>query len=193
MPRKPDPTRKPAILEKVVDHFVETKIEDVTVRGLGRVLGTSAYPVVYHFGSRDALIDSVVEHLATSHRTPALDPAADTDTLADHLVATFGGLDDPHRAPAARLTFELGSVESLDGRDRQRRAHRCQVAAIRAWCRARGADPVLAERAAQHTVMAARGAQWGALVDGAHTDADAALRRIAHDLAASTAAADRVR
>lgn len=193
MPRKPDPTRKPAILEKVVDHFVETKIEDVTVRGLGRVLGTSAYPVVYHFGSRDALIDSVVEHLATSHRTPALDPAADTDALADHLVSTFGGLDDPHRALAARLTFELGSVESLDGRDRQRRAHRCQVAAVRAWCRAHGADPVLAERAAQHTVMAARGAQWGALVDGAHTDADAALRRIAHDLAASTAAADRVR
>ncbi|MBT1585529.1 TetR/AcrR family transcriptional regulator [Curtobacterium flaccumfaciens] len=191
MPRKPDPTRKPAILEKVVDHFVETKIEDVTVRGLGRVLGTSAYPVVYHFGSREALIDSVVEHLAAARPVATLDPDADADALADHLVAAFGGLDDPHRALAARLTFELGSVESLDGRDRQRRAHRCHVAAIRAWCRAHGADPVLAERAAQDTVMAARGAQWSALVDRAHTEADAALRRIAHDLASSTTGADR--
>lgn len=92
---------------------------------------------------------------------------------------------------AARLTFELGSVESLDGRDRQRRAHRCHLAAIRAWCRAHGADPVLAERAAQNTVMAARGAQWSALVDRAHTEADAALRRIAHDLASSTTDPDR--
>lgn len=193
MPRKPDPTRKPAILEKVVDHFVETKIEDVTVRGLGRVLGTSAYPVVYHFGSRDALIDSVVEHLAANRPATALDPASDVDALADHLVATFGGLDDPHRALAARLTFELGSVESLDGRDRQRRAHRCHVAAIRAWCREHGAEPVLAERAAQRTVMAARGAQWSALVDRAQTDVDAALRRIAHDLAAGAPGRDAVR
>ncbi|WNY34864.1 hypothetical protein Q9Q99_07105 [Curtobacterium flaccumfaciens] len=193
MPRKPDPTCKPTILEKVVDHFVETKIEDVTVRGLGRVLGTSAYPVVYHFGSRDALIDSVVEHLAANRPATALDPASDVDALADHLVATFGGLDDPHRALAARLTFELGSVESLDGRDRQRRAHRCHVAAIRAWCREHGADPVLAERAAQRTVMAARGAQWSALVDRAQTDVDAALRRIAHDLAASAPGRDAVR
>ncbi|MBT1546814.1 TetR/AcrR family transcriptional regulator [Curtobacterium aurantiacum] len=193
MPRKPDPTRKPAILEKVVDHFGDTKIEDVTVRGLGRVLGTSAYPVVYHFGSRDALIDAVVEHLATASPPAPLDPAADADALADHLVATFGGLDDPHRALAARLTFELGSVESLDGRDRQHRTHRSHIAAIGAWCREHGADPLHAERAAQRAVMAARGAQWSAIVDRAHTDADAALRRIAHDLATTTARADRVR
>jgi AcrR family transcriptional regulator len=187
MPRKPDPTLKPAILAKVTEHFVETKIEDVSVRSLGRVLGTSAYPIVYHFGTRESLIDSVVDHLAAARPAAALDPDTDAAGLAHHLVATFGGLDDAQRALAARLTFELGSVEALDGRDREHRFHRAHVTAIAAWCLAHGYAPDDAERAARRAVMAARGAQWSAIVDRAHTDADTALRRIADDLVARTA------
>lgn len=187
MPRKPDPTIKPAILEKVTAHLATTRIEDVSVRSFGRVLGTSAYPIVYHFGSRDGLIEAVVEHLAACWPASALDPSADGAALADHLVATFGGLDDPQRALSARLAFELGSVEALGGRDRQRRFHRAHVAALTAWCRAHGYDDPAADRAARFAVMTARGAQWNAVVDGAHADTDAALRRIAHDLAARSA------
>ncbi|WP_142314482.1 TetR/AcrR family transcriptional regulator, partial [Bacillus pseudomycoides] len=69
MPRKPDPTLKPAIIAKVAQHLQDTKLEDVTVRSLGRMLGTSAYPIVYHFGTREALIDAVVEHLAETVST----------------------------------------------------------------------------------------------------------------------------
>ncbi|MBF4613503.1 hypothetical protein [Curtobacterium sp. VKM Ac-1376] len=187
MPRKPDPTLKPAILEKVTEHFVDTKIEDVSVRSLGRVLGTSAYPIVYHFGTREALIESVVDHLASARPATALDPGTDAVGLAHHLVATFGGLDDARSALAARLTFELGSVEALDGRDREHRVHRSHTTAIAAWCLAHGYAPGDAERAAQRAVMAARGAQWSAIVDRAHTDADVALRRIADELVARTA------
>uniref|UniRef100_A0A942YD49 TetR/AcrR family transcriptional regulator n=1 Tax=Neobacillus citreus TaxID=2833578 RepID=A0A942YD49_9BACI len=182
MPRKPDPTLKPAIITKVAQHLQDTKLEDVSVRSLGRVLGTSAYPIVYHFGSRDALIDAVVEHLGRGQSTVSLDPTADEDALGDHLVAVFGGLDDPERALAARLTFELGAVECLDGRDRQRSFHRLQVAAVAAWCRAHGYGGLEAEQAARSAVLAARGIQWGAVVDREHSDTDTALRGIASEL-----------
>lgn len=182
MPRKPDPTLKPAIIAKVAQHLQDTKLEDVSVRSLGRVLGTSAYPIVYHFGTRDALIDAVVEHLAQAVSTATLEPDADDIALAEFLIAVFGGLDDPERSLAARLTFELGAVESLDGRDRERAFHREQIAAIAAWCRAHGYRETDADRAAQGAVLAARGAQWGSILDREHTDTDAALRTIAHKL-----------
>jgi len=182
MPRKPDPTLKPAIIAKVAQHLQGTKLEDVSVRSLGRVLGTSAYPIVYHFGTREALIDAVVEHLAEAVSTATLDPNADDLALAEYLIAVFGGLDDPERSLAARLTFELGAVESLDGRDRERAFHRQQVAAIAAWCRAHGYGETNADCAAQGAVLAARGAQWGSILDREHADTDAALRTIAHKL-----------
>ncbi|WP_214982165.1 TetR/AcrR family transcriptional regulator [Curtobacterium sp. ISL-83] len=184
MPRKPDPTLKPAILTKVAEHLQETKLEDVSVRSLGRVLGTSAYPIVYHFGSREALIDSVVEHLTTPLEASTLDPDGDDRALADHLVRVFGGLDDPRRALAARLTFELGCVESLDGHDRERTFQQRQVALLAAWCRAHGYCASDARRAARAGVLAARGVQWGAIVEPERTAVDPALRRIADRLAA---------
>jgi AcrR family transcriptional regulator len=187
MPRKPDPTLKPAIISKVAQHLQDTKLEDVSVRSLGRVLGTSAYPIVYHFGSRDALVDAVVEHLAEATAGLTLDPATDQDGLAAYLVAVFGGLDDPERALAARLTFELGSVESLCDRDRERSVHRAEIDAVAAWCRAHDRCDAEAARTAQGAVLAARGIQWGAVVDPERTDADAALRALAAGLVARTA------
>jgi AcrR family transcriptional regulator len=187
MPRKPDPTLKPAIVSKVAQHLQDTKLEDVSVRSLGRVLGTSAYPIVYHFGSRDALVDAVVEHLAEATARHTLDPDTDQDGLATYLVAVFGGLDDPERALAARLTFELGSVESLCGRDRERGVHRAEIDAVAAWCRAHDRCDTEAARTAQAAVLAARGIQWGAVVDPERTDADAALRALAVGLVARTA------
>lgn len=183
MPRKPDPTLRPAIIAKVVQHLRDTKLEDVSVRSLGRVLGTSAYPIVYHFGSREALIDAVLEHLDGSVARTVLDPDADADALGDWLVTVFGGLEDPDRALAARLAFELGSVETLDGRDHERRCQQARTRPIAAWCVAHGWPPEAAEQAARGAVLAARGVQWGAVVDGDLAGADAALREIAATLA----------
>ncbi|MFZ7086969.1 TetR/AcrR family transcriptional regulator [Curtobacterium sp. RRHDQ10] len=182
MPRKSDPTLRPAIVEKVVQHLWTTPVEDVSVRGLGRVLGTSAYPIVYHFGSREALLDAVVDDLASRCDAVTLEPDADAAVLESWVLAVFGGLDDPSRSLAARLAFELGSVESLGGHERHRRLHRRQVDVVAAWATAHGMSPADAARAANDVVLAARGVQWGGLLDH---DADAAARaltRIAHRL-----------
>jgi AcrR family transcriptional regulator len=183
MPRKPDPTLKPAIVCKVTDHLHDTRLEDVSVRSLGRVLGTSAYPIVYHFGSRDGLVDAVVEHLNRPAQAIPLDPHSDERVLAEYLQGLYGGLDDRCRFLAARLTFELGSVECLTRHDRHRRLHRAQVETLAAWCRGHGADDASATRAAQAAVLACRGAQWGAVLDGDTGQTDAVLRGIAHRLA----------
>jgi AcrR family transcriptional regulator len=179
MPRKPDPTLRPAIIDKVTAHLRDTPLEDVSVRSLGRVLGTSAYPIVYHFGSRDALIDAVVEHLAGSTDATELDPDGDANTLADHLVTVYGRLDDPDRALAARLAFELGSVESLADRSRHRAMHRRQVDSLTAWCVLHGAGEHDSARIALAAVLDARGVQWGWLVDPDSVDVEPALRTIA--------------
>ncbi|WJX98767.1 TetR/AcrR family transcriptional regulator [Curtobacterium sp. 458] len=183
MPRKPDPTLKPAIIEKVTEHLHDTKLEAVSVRSLGRVLGTSAYPIVYHFGSREALIDAVVEHLDRDLADLRLVPDAGPAALRHWLIAVFGGLEHRDRFLAARLTFELGAVETLDGRERERLVHHGHLAAVAEWCRAHGYATPDAEQAASEAVCAARGAQWAALVDPDGTDVDGALRAIADRLA----------
>jgi AcrR family transcriptional regulator len=191
MPRKPDPTLRPAIVEKVTAHLRTTPVETVSVRSLGRVLGTSAYPIVYHFGSREALLDAVVEHLATKATRARLDPDAGVDDLEAYLVACYGGLDDADRELAARLAFELGSVESLGGQTQHRELHGVQVGVVAAWCMQHGVDGDQAERSASDAVLAARGVQWGFLLDHDEQRAEAALRRIAGRLAARTARVER--
>ncbi|PZF12738.1 hypothetical protein DEJ25_08480 [Curtobacterium sp. MCPF17_011] len=184
MPRKPDPTLKPAIVCKVTDHLHSTRIEDVSVRSLGRVLGTSAYPIVYHFGSRDGLIDAVVEHLSGPVLAVCLDPTSDERALAEYVVHVFGALHVRERFLAARLTFELGAVEYLSGHDRHRRLHRTHVETLTAWCREHGACDDEAVRLARGAVLAARGVQWGAVLDGDVVHTDDALRGVARRLAA---------
>ncbi|WIB14684.1 hypothetical protein DEJ34_11070 [Curtobacterium sp. MCPF17_050] len=190
MPRQPDPSLKPAIVAKVTDHLHGTCLQDVSVRSLGRVLGTSAYPIVYHFGSRDGLIDAVVEHLSRHVSGIGLDPDADEQVLTEYLLAVFGGLEDPDRFLAARLTFELGAVEALTGHDRHRCQHRAHVETIASWCRAHGADGCTALRAASAAVLACRGAQWGAVLDGDVTAVEVTLRDVARRLAAEIGALD---
>jgi AcrR family transcriptional regulator len=184
MPRKPDPTLKPAIVQKVKTHLHETALEDVSVRSLGRVLGTSAYPIVYHFGTRESLIDAVVDRLAADSGEAVLDPTADDRALVEYMLAAYGRLDDPDRALGARLAFELGSIESLVERSKHRELHRRQVDALTGWCSAHGYGDQDAARAAQAAVLAARGVQWGFLVDHSDLDVDAAIADIAHRLVA---------
>jgi AcrR family transcriptional regulator len=184
MPRKPDPTLKPAIVQKVKSHLHETALEDVSVRSLGRVLGTSAYPIVYHFGTRESLIDAVVDRLAADSGEASLDPTADDPALVDYMLAVYGRLTEPDRALGARLAFELGAIESLVERCKHREMHRRQVDALTGWCSAHGYDDKSAARAAQAAVLAARGVQWGYLIDNSDLDVDAAIVDIANRLVA---------
>jgi AcrR family transcriptional regulator len=180
VPRRPDPTIKPAIVDRVAVHLRDTPVESVSIRGIGRVLGTSAYPIVYHFGSREALLDAVVARLERGAEPSTLEPDADAAALVDWLLGHFGRLADGGRRLAARLAFELGSTESIRAHGHHRRHHERHTETIAAWCRRHGLpDP---DAQARSALLHARGIQWGCLIDGDTVAADLALRAIGRGL-----------
>ena len=71
--------RREELLEQVTDHVLANGLIGLTLRPLAAALGTSDRMLIYHFGSRDALVSAVVEQ-ATSRATAAVSslPAAPT-------------------------------------------------------------------------------------------------------------------
>jgi AcrR family transcriptional regulator len=58
--RKPNPDRKPELLEAVVGYVAEHGLGDLSLRPLAEALGVSTYTLVYHFGSKEQLVVEVL-------------------------------------------------------------------------------------------------------------------------------------
>ena len=52
--------RKAELLAAILDYLMDKTLAELTFRGLAEGLGMSAYVLVYHFGSRDQLINDIV-------------------------------------------------------------------------------------------------------------------------------------
>lgn len=52
--------RREVLLDTVTDHVMERGLIDLTLRPLAAAIGTSDRMLIYHFGSRDALVSAVV-------------------------------------------------------------------------------------------------------------------------------------
>ena len=52
--------RREVLLDTVTDHVLERGLIDLTLRPLAAAIGTSDRMLIYHFGSRDALVSAVV-------------------------------------------------------------------------------------------------------------------------------------
>ncbi|OAE02664.1 TetR/AcrR family transcriptional regulator [Arthrobacter sp. OY3WO11] len=52
--------RKAELLAAILDYLMDKTLAELTFRSLAEGLGTSAYVLVYHFGSRDQLINDIV-------------------------------------------------------------------------------------------------------------------------------------
>ena len=63
MSRKPDPGRKPELLEQILDYLVDKPLAKLTLRTLASALGVSTYTLVYQFGTRDELVSDIVAGL----------------------------------------------------------------------------------------------------------------------------------
>ena len=64
--------RREALLEQVTDHVLVHGLIGLTLRPLAAAIGTSDRMLIYHFGSRDALVSEVVA-LATGRATAQVD------------------------------------------------------------------------------------------------------------------------
>ncbi|MEJ1231134.1 MAG: TetR/AcrR family transcriptional regulator [Galbitalea sp.] len=105
MTRQPDPDRKPALLQEIVDYLVDKPLSALTFRSLATTLGVSSFTLVYHFGTRAELVREIIEAIANRQRgfEVLIEPADLTlDSYVDGLRRTFELTLLPHnRSPAA--------------------------------------------------------------------------------------------
>jgi AcrR family transcriptional regulator len=85
-------SRRDDLLDRVTDHVLEHGLIGLTLRPLAAAIGTSDRMLIYHFGSRDALVSAVVVR-STDRGTAYLEslPAAPSVRAAvNRLWAAYG-------------------------------------------------------------------------------------------------------
>jgi AcrR family transcriptional regulator len=98
------------LLRLAVDYVLEHGVADMTLRGLGRAIGTNNRMLLYYFGSKERLIARALN--AASQRFPAFtaamtgidDPSV---PLVERLLAAWAGIAAPENLPFLRLFFEI--------------------------------------------------------------------------------------
>jgi len=61
MARPKNPGRKAELMEQIISHLQDKPLSTVTFRDLAGALGVSAYTLVYHFGTREQLLNQIAE------------------------------------------------------------------------------------------------------------------------------------
>jgi AcrR family transcriptional regulator len=126
MPRRPDPARKPELLEQILDHLLGVPLATVTLRTLADGIGVSTYALSYHFGSKAQLMTEIVE--AIERRQAGLlapDGAGDEESIEEWIAkftAAWKATLSPRARQLQRLEFEAAMLEALEGGGAVRRA-----------------------------------------------------------------------
>jgi AcrR family transcriptional regulator len=108
VPRSADPRLPEQWLGHVVDYVLLNGIRDLSLRPLGRAVGVSPRTLLYHFGSKDALVVAVLEEARKRQRALLdnwLARTAEYD-LATLLIGAWRWLSAPRHDRLLRLYFE---------------------------------------------------------------------------------------
>jgi len=116
MARRPDPTRKPALIEQAIQYLADKPLSSLTFRSLARALDVSTFTLVYHFGTRAELIRDVVRANArgASPEDAAALPAATLDDYFSSLQLSWQWTQLPENLHRQRLEFEAGLLEAVE-------------------------------------------------------------------------------
>ncbi|MGV8912781.1 MAG: TetR family transcriptional regulator [Rhodoglobus sp.] len=116
MARKPDPTRKPALIRQALDFLVDKPLSSLTFRSLAKALDVSTFTLVYHFGTRAELIREIV-HANARGVTPEEAAAMPASTLEEYfssLYFSWQWTQLPENLHRQRLEFEAGLLEAVE-------------------------------------------------------------------------------
>ncbi|HEX2850388.1 MAG TPA: TetR/AcrR family transcriptional regulator [Acidimicrobiales bacterium] len=103
MPRPPDPARRKALLDAVIEAVARGGIGGRSLRDLAEEVGTSHRMLLHHFGSREELLLAVVEEVERRQaQTLATLPAG----AGEATDAMWADLRRPELWPFERLFFE---------------------------------------------------------------------------------------
>lgn len=116
MARKPDPTRKPALIQQALEFLVDRPLSSLTFRSLAKALDVSTFTLVYHFGTRAELIREIVRANArgvTPEEASTL-PASTVDDYFSSLNLSWQWTQLPENLHRQRLEFEAGLLEAVE-------------------------------------------------------------------------------
>ncbi|AXK43625.1 TetR/AcrR family transcriptional regulator [Erythrobacter aureus] len=107
-----------ALLPLLAAHVLEHGLAGASLRPLAKAAGTSDRMLIYHFGSKDALVEALLAHVAAMY-AQALDmaypsePAASRKDCAQRLLAIARA---PMFAPFLRLWWEIVAGSAKGGK-----------------------------------------------------------------------------
>lgn len=115
--RRPDPAKKPELLEAIVDYLVDKPLSALTFRGLATALEVSSFTLVYHFGTRADLVRDIIGAIATRQRGFEEILAAEDVTVDSYLAALRRSFELtllPRNRALQRLEFEAQMLEAVE-------------------------------------------------------------------------------
>jgi AcrR family transcriptional regulator len=110
MARPPNPDIRASLLDQAVDYVISHGVADLTLRPLAKALGTNARMLVYHFGSREALMRQILTRLRERENIRIqtwFQSGKKARTLSEFLRWYWKRLSAPRARPVTRLIFEL--------------------------------------------------------------------------------------
>ncbi|MGH1527068.1 TetR/AcrR family transcriptional regulator [Leifsonia sp. L25] len=171
MGRTPDPSRKPELLGRIMEHVATEPLSRMTFRSLASALGVSTYSFVYHFGSRQEMIDAILEEgvRQQSESLTGVDVTAfDRDQFRDWYKEAFRHSLRENNRTALRLQFEAGALEPIDPDIGKRvtTAFTQWRDTVKSWLKKQGIETRRAGVLAHWLVDSAAGLHFGFLITG---------------------------
>ena len=103
------------LLAAALDYVAQHGVKDVSLRALAAELGTSHRMLIYHFGSREALLIEIIRTVEEQQRAALHDMLADPDASPEETMRRmWARVADPALWPNERLFFEV-YAQALQG------------------------------------------------------------------------------
>jgi AcrR family transcriptional regulator len=169
--RTPDPNRKPELLARIMEHVASEPLSRMTFRSLASALGVSTYSFVYHFGSRQEMIDAILEEgvRQQSEALMSVDLSSfDRAQFHDWYREAFRASLQPGSRTGLRLQFEAGALEPVDPDIGQRvtTSFKAWRDLVKAWLKRQGIETRRAGVLANWLADTAAGLHFGFLLTG---------------------------
>ena len=177
-PQHETPTSREVLLAAIVEHAAQSGFSDLSLRQLAAAVGTSHRMLLYHFGSKEALLVAVIREVERRTREQQLAIFADPRlTPAAAMRRACRTVTDPAVAPYERLFFEVYG-QALQGR---RDTTRLLEGIVESWLepftelgRRQGLSRREARRVARLGVAVTRGLLLDLLATGDRAEVNAA-------------------
>ena len=108
-------TSRERLLAAAIEHVSQHGVGEISLRGLAAALGTSHRMLIYHFGSREALLIEVIRTVEEQQRAALAATLRDSDAPpAEIMRRMWARVADPALWPNERLFFEV-YAQALQG------------------------------------------------------------------------------